>query len=275
MGQARRIVGGAVTPWLDLTPGDAPLIVSIPHSGKEIPDDVDGLLSPSRARHDTDFHVERLYAFAASLGATVLRTGISRSVIDVNRDPSGASLYPGQATTGLCPETTFDGSPLYGAGKVPDDGEIARRRSRYFEPYHGALTTQIARLRKLHRAIVVYDAHSIRSRVPRLFEGDLPLFNIGSFGGSSCARDLTDGIAALCPAGSYVVNGRFRGGWITRHYGDPANGVHAVQMELAMRGYLDEAGPWPPAWNEARAAPLQTTLRRILGACLEFALGGG
>ena len=210
-----------MTDWLEVTPGDAPLIVSVPHAGTDIPDDVIGLLSPSRARHDTDFHVDRLYAFASGLGATVLRTRISRTVIDVNRDPSGASLYPGQATTGLCPETTFDGSPLYESGQVPGDDEIARRRSRYFDPYHDALAAQIARLRALHRAIVVYDAHSIRSRVPRLFEGELPLFNIGSFDGASCARALTDRIASLCPPGSHVVNGRFRGGWITRHYGDP------------------------------------------------------
>jgi N-formylglutamate deformylase len=261
-----------VTGWLEVTPGDTPLIVSIPHAGTDIPDDVGGLLSLSRARHDTDFHVERLYAFASGLGATVLRTRISRTVIDVNRDPSGASLYSGQATTGLCPDTTFDGSPLYGSGQVPGDEEIARRRSRYFDPYHDALAAQIARLRTLHRAIVVYDAHSIRSRVPRLFEGELPLFNIGSFDGASCARALTDAIASLCAAGSHVVNGRFRGGWITRHYGNPANGIHAVQMELAMRGYLDEAGRWPPPWDVARAAPLQQTLRPIIKACLDFAV---
>ncbi len=177
-----------MTGWLEVTPGDAPLIVSIPHAGTDIPADVDGLQSPALACHDTDFHVERLYGFASELGATVLRTRISRTVIDVNRDPSGASLYPGQATTGLCPETTFDGSPLYQSGRVPGDDEIARRRSLYFEPYHDTLAEQIARLRTHHRAIVVYDAHSIRSRVPRLFDGELPLFNIGSFDGASCAR---------------------------------------------------------------------------------------
>jgi N-formylglutamate deformylase len=260
-----------MTGWLELTAGDAPLIVSIPHSGTDIADDIDGLLSLSRARQDTDFHVERLYAFASGLGATVLRTRISRTVIDVNRDPSGASLYPGQATTGLCPATTFDGSPLYESGQVPGRDEIDRRRSRYFDPYHDALAAQIARLRTLHRALVVYDAHSIRSSVPRLFAGELPLFNIGSFDGASCARALTDAIAALCQSGSHVVNGRFRGGWITRHYGDPAGGIHAVQMELAMRGYLDESGSWPPAWDAARAQPLQQILEPILGACLEFA----
>jgi formiminoglutamase len=260
-----------MTDWLELTAGDAPLVVSVPHAGTDVPAEVGGLLSLSRARQDTDFHVERLYAFASGLGATVLRTRISRTVIDVNRDPSGVSLYPGQATTGLCPATTFDGSPLYESGRVPGDDEIARRRSRYFDPYHDALAAQIARLRTLHRAVVVYDAHSIRSRVPRLFEGELPLFNVGSFNGASCAGTLTDAIAALCPSGSHVVNGRFRGGWITRHYGNPASGIHAVQMELAMRGYLDEAGPWPPAWEAARAEPLQRTLRLILGACLDFA----
>lgn len=261
-----------MTSWLEVTAGDAPLLVSIPHAGTDIPADVGGLQSSALACHDTDFHVERLYAFASDLGATAVRTRISRTVIDVNRDPTGASLYPGQATTGLCPETTFDGSPLYQSGRVPGDDEIARRRSLYFDPYHDTLAAQIARLRTHHRAIVVYDAHSIRSRVPRLFDGELPLFNIGSFDGASCAQALTDAIASHCPTGSYVVNGRFRGGWITRHYGNPDNGVHAVQMELAMRGYLDEAGRWPPTWETARAAPLQRTLRSILRACLDFAL---
>jgi formiminoglutamase len=260
-----------MTDWLELNAGDAPLIVSIPHAGTSIPDDIGGLLSLPRARQDTDFHVDRLYAFASGLGATVLRTRIARTVIDVNRDPAGVSLYPGQATTGLCPATTFDGSPLYGPGQDPSEDEIARRRSRYFDPYHAALAAQVARLRTRHRGIVLYDAHSIRSQVPRLFAGELPLFNIGSFDGASCARALTDAIAAICPPGSHVLNGRFRGGWITRHYGDPANGIHAVQMELAMRGYLDETGSWPPAWDATRAADLRQTLRSILGACLDFA----
>ena len=179
-----------------------------------------------RAIFDTDWHVHRLYDFARDLGATLIRTDIARAVIDMNRDPSGASLYPGQATTELCPTTTFDGEPLHHPGMAPDDAEIAARRERFHTPYHAALTAEIARLRALHPAIVLYDAHSIRSRVPRLFEGELPEFNIGSVGRTSCAPALVDRVEALCPASgrSLVVDGRFRGGWTTRHHGQPGAG---------------------------------------------------
>ena len=257
--------------WLNIAEGAAPLIVSVPHAGTAIPGEITGLLSDALARHDADFHVGQLYGFARNLGATIIETGISRSVIDVNRDPSGASLYPGQVTTGLCPETTFAGEPLYGDGQAPDTNEINRRRAIYFDPYHAALKAQIARLRARHPAVVLYDAHSIRSYVPRLFAGELPLFNIGSFGGASCAHELTRAVAEQCAGHSHVINGRFKGGWITRNYGNPARGVHAVQMELAMRGYLDEGADWPPNWDDARASALQPILRQILTACLSFA----
>lgn len=260
-----------MTDWLSITPGDAPLIVSVPHAGTIIPGDISGLVSPDLARRDADHHVDRLYALAAELGATIVHSRISRTVIDLNRDPSGKSLYPGQATTGLCPISTFDGELLYRAGAEPGGGEIARRRAVWFDPYHAALRDQIGRLRGLHPVVVLYDAHSIRSHVPRLFDGELPQFNIGSYDGASCDAALTDAIAANCAGESHVINGRFKGGWITRHYGDPPRGVHAIQMELAIRGYADEFGPWPPPWDAARAAPMQTKLRRILTTCLDFA----
>jgi formiminoglutamase len=260
-----------MTAWLSITPGDAPLIVSVPHAGTIIPGDISGLVSGDLARRDADHHVDRLYAFAAEMGATVIHSRVSRTVIDLNRDPSGRSLYPGQATTGLCPVTTFDGEPLYADGFEPGPAEIARRRSAWFDPYHAALRDNIARLRALHPAIVLYDAHSIRSHVPRLFDGELPQFNIGSYDGASCGPGLSDAIAANCADERHVVNGRFKGGWITRHYGDPPRGVHAVQMELAIRGYADEEGPWPPPWDAARAAPMQAKLRTILTTCLDFA----
>jgi N-formylglutamate deformylase len=256
--------------------GDAPLIVSIPHAGTEIPDDLAGdVHSLERARYDADLYIDKLYAFAITLGATIVQTTLSRSVIDMNRDPSGVSLYPGQTTTDLCPLTTFDGEPLWRPGREPDEAEIARRREIYFEPYHKALETEIARLREDHAAIVLYEAHSIRSYVPRLFDGELPQFNIGTNSGASCAPALTEAVEAVCETSgaSWITNGRFKGGWTTRHYGQPEKGVHAIQMELAMRGYVDEVGPydWPPPWNEARAAACQMALRHILIQAIEFA----
>jgi len=184
--------------WLTVTRGDAPLVVSLPHTGTDIPAEYeDGLVSPWLARKDADWWIERLYDFAVGLGATVIRTTISRTVIDVNRDPSGVSLYPGQATTELCPTTTFDGEPLYAPGAEPNAEEIAERRTRFFDPYHVALRAEIERLRAQHANIVVYDCHSIRSVIPRLFEGTLPHFNIGTNGGTSCAPALRDAVERM------------------------------------------------------------------------------
>jgi len=267
-------------PWLEAIEGTAPLLVSIPHTGTEIPEEIEFQLSDGwLARRDADWGVDRLYDFAADLGATVVRTAISRTVIDVNRDPSGQSLYPGQTTTGLCPTETFDGEPLYTEGNAPGDVEIGLRRERYYDPYHARLAHEIGRLRARHKTIVLYDAHSIRSRIPRLFEGTLPQFNIGTNSGQSCAAQLTKIVEHICDASgqSRVTNGRFKGGWITRHYGEPADGVHAIQMELACRGYLREPdGPpapenWPAHYDPEFAAPMRETLKQILEACLQFA----
>jgi len=250
--------------------GDAPLIVSIPHAGTEIPDDIaPDLISLDRARYDADLYIDKLYAFAGGMGATIFRTTISRTVIDMNRDPSGVSLYPGMATTGLCPLTTFDGEPLWKDGREPDEAEIARRREMYFAPYHKGLQAEIDRLRAIHSTVVLYEAHSIRSHVPMLFEGELPQFNIGTNSGQACAPELADAIAGQCSA-SQVVDGRFKGGWTTRHYGRPEQGVHAIQMELAMRTYLNEADP---AWDEERAEPCKNILRHVMAAALQFAEG--
>ena len=179
--------------WLDVHRGDAPLIVAFPHTGTDLADVAGGFVSPWLARRDADWWIDELYAFARDLGATTVRTAISRSVIDVNRDPSGVSLYPGMATTDLCPTTTFDGEPLY-AGAVPNTAEIARRRATWFDPYHRALEAEIARLRAQHDTVVLYDAHSIRSHVPRLFDGELPQFNIGTNSGATCSVDLTEDV---------------------------------------------------------------------------------
>ena len=268
----------SVLQWLSIRRGEAPLVVSMPHTGTELPEIEAGLQSTWLARRDADWWVDKLYGFAGDLGATVIRTSISRTVIDANRDPSGVSLYPGQTTTELCPSTTFDGEPLYRAGSAPDEKEIARRRQTYFEPYHHALTAEIARLRRRHPAVVLYDCHSIRSRIPRLFDGELPNFNIGTNSGASCAPELTAQIEALCAETDFsrVTNGRFKGGYTTRHHGRPADGVHAVQMELACRGYMREPAEvnpdnWPTPYEEKYAAPLRAVLQRILTACVEFA----
>jgi N-formylglutamate deformylase len=267
--------------WLAIHHGHAPLIVSFPHSGTDIPPELETRLTSAwLARKDADHWIDVLYDFAHEMGATTIRTSISRTVVDVNRDPSGASMYPGQATTGLCPLETFDGERLYKTGEEPGADEIARRRRDYFDPFHTALTGELERLRVQHGSVVLYDAHSIRSRVPRLFEGELPQFNIGTNNGTSCADALTKSVENICgtSAFTHVTNGRFRGGWITRHYGRPRNGVHALQMELAMRGYLYEPETldlhnWPASLEDAHAAILRVALRDILDTCVKFATG--
>jgi N-formylglutamate deformylase len=271
-----------VSEWLTIRRGSAPLVLSIPHEGLDIPAEIEtGLVSPWRGRKDTDWWVNRLYEFAATYDATFIQTAISRTVIDVNRDPSGASLYPGQTTTELCPTTTFDGEPLYGDAAIPDAAEIEKRRRRWFDPYHEAISAELARLRGVHAQVVLYDCHSIRSSIPRLFEGILPHFNIGTNSGASCAPELTAAVEAACDATSFsrVTDGRFRGGFITRHHGKPQSGLHAIQMELACRSYLPEPighvdhTNWPIRFDNTYATPMTAALGRVLQACIEFAVG--
>jgi N-formylglutamate deformylase len=270
-----------MTAWLEVRAGTAPLIVSLPHTGTDIPADIARrLVSPWLARKDTDWWLEALYRFAIDLNATVIRTTVSRTVIDVNRDPSGVSLYPGQATTELCPTTTFDGEPLYHMGEAPEADEVAWRRATYFDPYRAALTDAIERLRATHPRVVLYDAHSIRSVIPRLFAGELPHFNIGTADGASCDPALTAAVEAAVDGAPFtrVTNGRFKGGHITRTYGRPHDGVHAIQMETACRAYMAEpAVPdttnWPTPYDAAFAAPASARLKAALSACLAFANG--
>jgi N-formylglutamate deformylase len=266
--------------WLSITRGDAPLLLSMPHSGTDLRDVEPRFTSSWLAQRDADWWIPELYAFAAEqLGATVVRTSVSRSVIDVNRDPSGRSLYPGMATTELCPTTTFDGEPLYRDNATLSADEIDARRLQYFEPYHAALRDEAARLRQLHSRVVIYDCHSIRSRIPRLFDGLLPQFNLGSNDGQTCDAALSASAEAACADSGlgHVLNGRFKGGYITRFFGRPAEGLHALQMELACRGYLHEpdgvvsAVNWPPRFDPTYAMPLRTVLHTVLKRCIAFA----
>jgi N-formylglutamate deformylase len=261
--------------WVIIERREAPLIISLPHAGTDLLTFEPAFVDPWRARKDADWRLDELYAFVAPLGATLLRTRLSRSIIDVNRDPSGASLYPGQATTELVPTTTFDGEPLYRPGRAPEGAEVAERRRLYFDPYHAALAGEIARLRQKHKRVALFDAHSIRSVIPRLFGGELPVFNLGTNSGASCAPRLREMVRAVLAASGQtsVVDGRFKGGWITRAYGRPSEGVEALQLELACRAYMQEpARPspenWPTPIDEKRAPPTRATLERVLEAIL-------
>ena len=252
----------------ELHRGTAPLLVSLPHNGSEIPPELASrMVERARTAPDTDWHVARLYAFALELGASMLVPRYSRYVIDLNRPPDDTSLYPGQNTTGLCPAVQFTGEPVYVEGQAPSADEIAARTGTYWRPYHEALQAELARLHAAHGQVLLWEGHSIRgSDLAFLFPGRLPDFNLGTSAGASCSPQRQARVEAALGAQSqydFVVNGRFKGGYITRHYGDPARGIDAVQLEISQRIYMDEA---TFAWDDALAAGTQGVIRSLLEA---------
>ena len=258
---------------VSVTKGAGPLVLSMPHGGMEIPEDLKpqfnalGLLVS-----DTDWWIPQLYNFGSEFDATVVQANISRYVVDLNRDPSGSSLYPGQATTGLCPTETFDGDGIYKPGMEPDQSEIKQRRAPYFDPYHQALKAALLEAKETHGYALLYDCHSIRSKVPRLFGGKLPVINIGTNEGASCSPALEEAVVRTCVEQddfTFVANGRFKGGWITRTYGRPVDHVHAVQVELAQSAYMLEKPPW--TFDEERAVDLRGQLRFMIRAMTRWA----
>lgn len=256
--------------------GDAPVVLGLPHTGTFIPDEVAAKLNANgRKLADTDWHIDRLYDGLLE-GVTSVRANFHRYVIDANRDPEGTSLYPGQNTTSLVPLTDFDGRDIWDIAPTPD--EVQTYRQKFHAPYHAALLAELNRVRALHGVAIIYDCHSIRSGIPFLFDGTLPSFNIGTNSGATCAARIEAATTDICNSASdftTTVNGRFKGGWTTRHYGQPSNGFHAIQMELAQSTYLkNEAAPW--IFDQSKAANLRHHLKRILTtlAALAPTLGG-
>ena len=249
--------------------GDAPLLLSLPHDGSLIPPALAQRMVPAARRApDTDWHVSRLYAFARELGASILVPRHSRYVVDLNRPEDDVSLYPGQNTTGLCPIVQFSGEPVYLEGQGPDAAEVAARVDTYWRPYHQSLQSELARIHARHGRAVLWEGHSIRGVVPFLFEGRLPDLNLGTAAGASCSPVLQSRLEAVLASQDdydWVANGRFKGGHITRHYGDPGNGIDAVQLEISQRNYMDETSF---DWDEGKAARLQRVLRALLEAAL-------
>jgi N-formylglutamate deformylase len=248
--------------------GTAPLFVSLPHDGTELPEDLAARMTPSARRvPDTDWHVARLYAFAREIGASMIVPKYSRYVVDLNRPPDDTSLYPGQNTTGLCPLVQFSTEPVYLDGQEPTTKrEITQRVKRYWRPYHDALAEEIARIKSQHGRVVLWEGHSIKSEVPFLFDGRLPDFNLGTSGGASCTAGLQRKLVTALEAQkdySFVVNGRFKGGYITREYGRPIDGVDAIQLELAQCNYMNEE---TFEYDEAKAARVQAVILTLLEA---------
>lgn len=254
--------------------GNGPIIFGQPHGGTCVPDDILARLNDrGRELADTDWHINRLYTGLLP-GATVVQATFHRYVIDANRDLVGGSLYPGQNTTGLCPTTDFDGEPIWQDGQEPGVDEIAARIAQCHAPYHAALRGEIERVKAVHGIAILYDCHSIRSHIPFLFPGRLPIFNIGTNDGATCAVAVSDAVFAPCfAAADTILNGRFKGGWTTRHYGQPAQNVQAIQMELAQRAYLEtEILPW--TYDKAKAGTVRQTLALCLNALDHLARSG-
>ncbi|MGH9579341.1 MAG: N-formylglutamate deformylase [Terriglobales bacterium] len=246
--------------------GSAPLLVSMPHTGTHIPDALLARMTPAaKMLADTDWHLERLYDFLDELGASVLVATHSRYVVDLNRPPDGASLYPGKDTTALAPTDTFAKQPLYLSGSKPEESEIEKRVEVYWKPYHAKLQSALQAIQQKHGYALLWDAHSILSKVPRFFQGTLPDFNLGTADGRSCAPGLGEDLLRTVQDYSAVLNGRFKGGYITRQHGRPNDGVEAVQLELAQVNYMDEESF---AYDAAKAAPVQALIRQLLEAAL-------
>ena len=258
-----------------VTEGDSPIVLGQPHGGTFVPDAILARLNDrGRGLDDTDWHINRLYDGLLP-GASVVQANFHRYVIDANRDPDGASLYPGQNTTTLCPETDFDGHPIWADGQAPGADEVEARRQAWHAPYHAAFAEQLDRVREKHGVAILYDCHSIRSEIPFLFDGTLPVFSIGTNEGATCAAAIEAETMAVVRAAKgfdHVLNGRFKGGWTTRHYGRPDSGQHAIQMELAQRAYMNEAAPWD--YRPDRAERLRPHLKEILDRLSRLALSG-
>ena len=249
-----------------LYPGTAPLLLSLPHVGTEIPSELKPrLVERALAVEDTDWHLERLYGFVRELGASVIVPRYSRYLVDLNRPSENTPMYAGQNNTELCPTRHFTGDALYRPGQAPDAAQIQQRVRLYWQPYHQALADELVRVRTQFGHAVLFDAHSIKSELPWLFEGTLPHLNLGTADGTSCAPNLRTELAQVLAGQdryTHVVDGRFKGGHITRHYGQPGAGIHAVQLEMCWRAYMDENPPY--TWQPARAAEVTPLLQRLV-----------
>lgn len=250
---------------VQISSGDSPVVLGQPHGGTFVPQDITEKLNDNgHGLADTDWHITQLYDGLVD-GLTTVSATFHRYVIDANRDPMGASLYPGQNTTTLSPQTDFDGEPIWRVGYEPDHEETERRRLLFHRPYHAALKQEIARVKNIHGFAILFDCHSIRSEIPFLFEGTLPVFNTGTNDGTTCHPLVEQAIVGCCVEAnpnSHVLNGRFKGGWTTRHYGMPSENVHAIQMEIAQRSYMTERPPWN--FDHEKASVLRPQLCKML-----------
>lgn len=255
--------------------GDTPLLISVPHDGRQLPDDVASRMTPvGKSLPDTDWHVADLYGFGKSMGASMVVANYSRYVVDLNRPADDTALYAGQVATGICPARSFAGEALYVDDLVIGEDEQIERVQKYWAPYHAHIAATLAAIRQQYGYALLWDAHSIPSRVPRLFDGELPVLNVGTYDGASCAPGMSAAVYDVAKTSTFpaVLNGRFKGGYITRHYGNPAENIHAIQLEIAQRAYMNEASL---AMDAQKTSVLQDVLQQMLAAFKESATKSG
>ena len=260
-------------PIFDFHRGPLPLLISVPHAGTEVPDELrHRFTSVGQRLPDTDWHVDRLYDFARDMGASILIANYSRYVVDLNRSPDSRALYDAVPTSPVCAAVTFTGDSIYLADQAPAPAEIRERVESYWRPYHAQIEDELQRMVDQFGYAVLWDAHSVASEVPGLFAGVLPEFNLGTRDGAACPRHVGDALLQLLTEdGEFgaVLDGRFKGGYITEHYGSPAQKIFAVQLELAQRAYLDESAH--PDWQPDRAYRAQELIAQLLGRLLKLA----
>jgi len=257
-----------VTDCFTFKPGDTPLLISIPHDGRALaPGMAEGMTEEGLSLPDTDWHVKQLYEFAGASGAGIIAANYSRYVVDLNRSSTDEALYAGQLSTGLCPTRTFSGADIYLHGQLPDEVEQRQRLRQFWQPYHAKIKTELAVLKKRFGYALLWDAHSIRGEVPALFDGALPDLNIGTNGGASCGSQRSNAVVVAAKTSEYsvAVNGRFKGGFITRSFGAPEQNIHAIQLELAQRCYMNEDSG---KYDKQKAEPLVRSLHGMLTALI-------
>jgi N-formylglutamate deformylase len=243
-----------------------PIVISVPHAGTAFPDDIQSELKTSLLPpDDTDWFVHQLYDFAAELGIPVLKANYSRWVVDLNRNPDSSPLYhDGRVLTGLCTTTTFLGESIYIDERTEiNPAEVARRKTRYFEPYHEALQQLLDATKARFGRVLLWDCHSIRRVVSAIHDGPFPDLILGSADQTSASAVLIEQALHELGGGPHSLkhNTPFKGGYITRHFGRPAEQQHALQLEMSKDVYMDDA---EQQYDQPRATQIRAILRQTL-----------
>lgn len=252
-----------------------PILLSVPHCGTEFPQELKGQYKQHliNAPDDTDWFVNRLYDFAASMGITMIHSTFSRWVIDLNRDPESKPLYTdGRIITALCPSTTFAGESIYNdERKEVDQAEVKRRLGIYYAPYHDQLAKKIFELKNKFGKVLLWECHSIRKFVPTVHTEKFPDLILGSNDGKSAAPGIIETTLEHLGKSPFTLkhNHPFKGGYITRHFGNPSENAHALQLEMTKVNYMDDS---ELNYDGARAEAVRKVLMKVFSELIRKCL---